>query len=212
MRKTKIVCTIGPVSDSKEVLAELMDAGMNVARLNFSHGTHEEHARRIQRIRQVAEEKGKVVGILQDIQGPKIRIGIFQNEKILLKQGDRFTLTTENIDPRGTQERVFVNYPKLPRDVKPGNVIYLDDGILELQVVEVKGNDVVCEVIVGGELSSRKGVSLPGVDVDLPPLTDADMEDIKFGVEQGVDAIAASFVRRGRAHRGGQEGDCRGWW
>ena len=197
MRKTKIVCTIGPVSDSKEVLAELMDAGMNFARLNFSHGTHEEHARRIQRIHQVAEEKGKVVGILQDIQGPKIRIGIFQNEKILLKQGDRFTLTTENIDPRGTQERVFVNYPKLPRDVKPGNVIYLDDGILELQVVEVKGNDVVCEVIVGGELSSRKGVSLPGVDVDLPPLTDADMEDIKFGVEQGVDAIAASFVRRG---------------
>ncbi len=196
MRKTKIVCTIGPASQSNEVIGQLLDAGMNVARLNFSHGTYEEHTARLQTLREVAAQKGKVLGILQDIQGPKIRIGIFAEDKVLLKQGERFVLTTQDIGPRGTAEKVYVGYPKLPRDVKPGSVIYLDDGLLELKVTAVEDEDVVCEVVVGGELSSRKGVSLPGIDVDLPPLTDSDMSDIKFGVEQGVDAVAASFVRR----------------
>lgn len=196
MRKTKIVCTIGPASQSRETITQLLEAGMNVARLNFSHGTYEEHSARLKTLREVADEKGKVLGILQDIQGPKIRIGVFKEGKVQLEPGDTFVLTTEDIGPNGTKERVFVGYPKLPRDVRPGSVIYVDDGLLELKVKNVKGEDVICEVVVGGELSSRKGVSLPGVDVDLPPLTDDDMNDIKFGVEQGVDAIAASFVRR----------------
>lgn len=197
MRKTKIVCTIGPASDSKEVIAGLLDAGMNVARLNFSHGTYEEHLQRLNTLRTVAREKGKVLGILQDIQGPKIRIGNFKdNAKVKLERGSRFTLTTDDIGSEGTSERVFVGYPRLPKDVKPGNVIYLDDGLLELVVEQVVGNDVICKVVVGGELSSRKGVSLPGVSVDLAPLTDDDIEDIRFGIENGVDLIAASFVRK----------------
>lgn len=196
MRKTKIVCTIGPASDSREVIADLLDAGMNVARLNFSHGTYEEHLQRLNTLREVAREKGKVLGILQDIQGPKIRIGNFKgNGKIQLERGDKFILTTDELE-EGTAEKVHVGYPRLPKDVKPGSVIYLDDGLLELVVEKVEGNDVICKVVVGGELSSRKGVSLPGVSVDLPPLTDEDIEDIRFGIENGVDMIAASFVRK----------------
>ena len=159
MRKTKIVCTIGPASDSPDVIAQLLKAGMNVARLNFSHGTHEEHLTRLKTLRKVAKEQGAVLGIMQDIQGPKIRIGDIPG-KVMLEAGQTFVITTEECV--GSAERVSVNYQKLPQDVGPGNVIYLDDGLLKLEVTEVKGNDVYCQVVVGGELSSRKGVTLPG--------------------------------------------------
>jgi len=192
LRKTKIVCTIGPASDSPEVIGKLIDAGMNVARINFSHGTREEHLARLKTLRRVAEEKGAVLGIMQDIQGPKIRIGDLPG-KVMLEVGQTFIITTEECV--GSRDRVSVNYPKLPQDVRPGNVIYLDDGLLKLEVTEVKSNDVYCQVAIGGELSSRKGVTLPGVSVDLPAVTEADIEDIKFGVKHGVDMVAASFVR-----------------
>ncbi|NMB46351.1 MAG: pyruvate kinase [Firmicutes bacterium] len=193
MRKTKIVCTIGPASDAAETMANLLRAGMNVARLNFSHGTHGEHLERLRRLRAVASKQGKVLGIMQDIQGPKIRIGDIPG-KVMLENGGTFIITTEECE--GSSHRVSVNYKKLPQDVGPGNVIYLDDGLLKLEVQEVKGNDVYCQVMIGGELSSRKGLSLPGVTVDLPPVTDADIQDLQFGVEHGVDMVAASFVRR----------------
>ncbi|NLJ25366.1 MAG: pyruvate kinase [Firmicutes bacterium] len=193
MRKTKIVCTIGPASDGAETMAALLRAGMNVARINFSHGTHEEHLERLKRLRAVAKDQGVVLAIMQDIQGPKIRIGDLPG-KVMLENGETFVITTEECE--GSANRVSVNYPKLPQDVGPGNVIYLDDGLLKLEVREVRGNDVYCQVMVGGELSSRKGLSLPGVTVDLPPVTEADIRDLHFGIKHGVDMIAASFVRR----------------
>ncbi|NLK08173.1 MAG: pyruvate kinase [Firmicutes bacterium] len=192
MRKTKIVCTIGPASEEHSVIAAMLDAGMNVARLNFSHGTHEEQIYRLERLRAVAKEKGKTLAIMQDIQGPKIRIGNVP-DKVMLEYGAPFTLTTA--DCAGTPSCAHVAYSRLPQDVGPGNVIYLDDGLLELEVERIEGCNIHCRVLVGGELSSRKGVSLPGVDVDLPPVTEADVKDIKLGVEYGVDMIAASFVR-----------------
>ena len=193
VRKTKIVCTIGPASDGAETMAALLRAGMNVARINFSHGTHEEHLERLKRLRAVAKDQGVVLAIMQDIQGPKIRIGDLPG-KVMLENGETFIITTEECE--GSANRVSVNYPKLPQDVGPGNVIYLDDGLLKLEVREVRGNDVYCQVMVGGELSSRKGLSLPGVTVDLPPVTEADIRDLHFGIKHGVDMIAASFVRR----------------
>ncbi|NLJ84827.1 MAG: pyruvate kinase [Firmicutes bacterium] len=192
MRKTKIVCTIGPASEENHVIAGLLDAGMNVARLNFSHGTYDEQLLRLQRLRAIAKEKGKTLAIMQDIQGPKIRIGSLPG-KVLLENGGSFVFTTE--DYEGCARKVHVSYQNLPKDVGPGNVIYLDDGLLELQVREVKGNEVHCQVLVGGELSSRKGLTLPGVTVDLPPVTEADIKDLRFGIEHGVDLVAASFVR-----------------
>lgn len=192
VRKTKIVCTIGPASEEYHIIAGLLDAGMNVARLNFSHGTYDEQLLRLGRLREVAKEKGKTLAIMQDIQGPKIRIGNMPG-KVMLENGAPFILTTEKCE--GSAEKAYVGYSRLPQDVGPGNVIYLDDGLLELQVRKVEGNEVHCQVLVGGELSSRKGLSLPGVTVNLPPVTDADIRDIHFGIEQGVDMIAASFVR-----------------
>jgi pyruvate kinase len=174
-------------------MAALLRAGMNVARINFSHGTHEEHLERLKRLRAVAKDQGVVLAIMQDIQGPKIRIGDLPG-KVMLENGETFVITTEECE--GSANRVSVNYPKLPQDVGPGNVIYLDDGLLKLEVREVRGNDVYCQVMVGGELSSRKGLSLPGVTVDLPPVTEADIRDLHFGIKHGVDMIAASFVRR----------------
>ncbi len=174
-------------------MAALLRAGMNVARINFSHGTHEEHLERLKRLRAVAKDQGVVLAIMQDIQGPKIRIGDLPG-KVMLENGETFIITTEECE--GSANRVSVNYPKLPQDVGPGNVIYLDDGLLKLEVREVRGNDVYCQVMVGGELSSRKGLSLPGVTVDLPPVTEADIRDLHFGIKHGVDMIAASFVRR----------------
>lgn len=195
MRRTKIVCTIGPASESPEMIRALLRAGMNVARLNFSHGALDEHLTRINNLREAAKELGVNLALLLDIQGPKIRVGRLKNGPIELIPGQEYTLT---VDPyEGDENKIHVDYPHLNRDLRSGSLIYVDDGLLELRVQEVKGSDVICQVVVGGELSSRKGVSLPGVDVDLPPITREDAEHIRFGVTHGVDFIAASFVRKG---------------
>lgn len=194
MRKTKIVCTIGPASESPEVIRALLKAGMNVARLNFSHGTNDEHLARITNLREVAAELEVNLALLLDIQGPKIRVGKLKTGPIELISGQEYTLTVEPYE--GDEKKIHVDYPYLHRDLRTGSVIYIDDGLLELRVQAIKGPDVVCQVIVGGELSSRKGLSLPGIDVDLPPVTQEDAEHIRFGVTHGVDFIAASFVRK----------------
>lgn len=194
MRKTKIVCTIGPASESPENIRALLRAGMDVARLNFSHGTLDEHLTRINNLREAAAELDCNLALLLDIQGPKIRLGHLKTGPIELLAGQEYTLTVEPYE--GDEHKIHVDYPHLNRDLHPGSVIYIDDGLLELRVSEIKGPDVICEVIVGGQLSARKGLSLPGVDVDLPPITREDAEHIRFGVKHGVDFIAASFVRR----------------
>nr|PZN43812.1 MAG: pyruvate kinase [Bacillota bacterium] len=194
MRRTKIVATIGPASERIEVLTELIAAGMNVARLNMSHGSQEEHRRRIEAVREAARRTGRRVGIMLDLKGPEIRIGTFPEGKVVLREGERFTLSTE---PReGGPDGVYVAYPQLPQDVAPGRLIYLDDGNIVLEVVAVAETQVHCKVLVGGVLSDRKKVNLPGTRVSLPPLSEKDVEDIRFGVEMDVDFIAASFVRK----------------
>ncbi|MCH7678693.1 pyruvate kinase [candidate division KSB1 bacterium] len=194
MRRTKIVCTIGPASDSEEMLGKLMDAGMNVARLNFSHGTHEQHHTVIGRIRKVATERDNPIAILQDLAGPKIRIRDFKEGSINLTPGETFTLTTENL--AGDKSRVSVTYSKLPQEVKADDVILLADGSIQLQVTKIDSSNIVCEVVIGGELSSKKGINLPGSSLSVEALTAKDRVDLKFGLEQNVDYVAMSFVRR----------------
>ena len=194
MRRTKIVCTIGPASDSEEMLGKLMDAGMNVARLNFSHGTHEQHHTVIERIRKVATERDKPIAILQDLAGPKIRIRDFKEGSINLTPGETFTLTTEDL--AGDKSRVSVTYSKLPQEVKADDVILLADGSIQLQVTKIDSSNIVCEVVIGGELSSKKGINLPGSSLSVEALTDKDRVDLEFGLEHNVDYVAMSFVRR----------------
>lgn len=194
MRKTKIVCTIGPATQSEEMLAKLIDSGMNVARLNFSHGTHDQHQTVIKRIRKVAEKKGKPIAILQDLAGPKIRIKDFKDGAVDLTPGQTFTLTIDDIS--GDEQKVAVTYLKLPEEVKVDDRILLADGTIELQVKKKNASAVVCEVIVGGKLSSKKGINLPGSSVSVEALTQKDREDLKFGLEHNVDYVAMSFVRR----------------
>ncbi|MFO7247264.1 MAG: pyruvate kinase [Bacillota bacterium] len=194
IRKTKIVCTIGPASEDVATLKRLIQAGMNVARLNFSHGTHEEHARRIANIRRAAAELGATVAILLDTKGPEIRTGMLKDEPVTLREGDIFTLTTEDVP--GDATRVSITYDGLPRDVKPGDTILIDDGLIALTVLETTETEIRCRVENGGELKSRKGVNVPGVRVRLPGITEKDAADIRFGIAQGVDFIAASFVRK----------------
>jgi len=195
MRRVKIVCTIGPASNTEECLEQLIRAGMDVARLNFSHGTHEEHAAVIQRTRAIARRMGKAVAILQDLPGPKIRTGALQGGKpVLLQNGQTLTITTRPI--AGTAEEVSTTYSDLPRDVRPGDHILLADGVIELKVLSADASDVRCEVIHGGLLGEHKGINLPGVAISAPALTEKDREDMAFGVAQGVDYIALSFVRR----------------
>lgn len=193
MRCTKIVCTIGPASGELQILTEMIRSGMDVARLNFSHGTHEEHAAMIDKIRRASEIAEKQIAILLDTKGPEIRIGSFKQSPINLKNGDIFTLTTEEIE--GDQDRVTVTYQKLPQRVSPGDFILINDGLIELQVEKIEGKEVICRVIVGGELSNRKGVNLPGIAVDLPALTEKDYDDLQFAIKHRVDFIAASFIR-----------------
>ena len=195
MRRSKIVCTIGPASDSMEVIKRLLLAGMNVARLNFSHSTHEEHAKRIAIIRRVSGEVGKNVAIMLDTKGPEIRLGYFKEEPVLLVEGEEVTMTTQDI--KGDKSLIPVNYPGLPADVHPGDSILIADGLIGLKVIAASESDIRCLVVNGGELSSQKGVNVPGVPVNLPAVTAKDMEDIKFGIEQRLDFIAASFVRKG---------------
>lgn len=194
MRKTKIVCTIGPASESPEVLRKLIEAGMNVARLNFSHGDFEEHGNRIRNIRQAAAELGRHTAILLDTKGPEIRVGVLKEEPIELVQGDTIVLTTEEI--LGDKDRISVTYANLPNDVEPGSTLLIDDGLIGLTVTEVRGNDIVCRINNGGTLKSKKSVNAPGVKISLPGITEKDRADILFGIEQGIDFIAASFVRK----------------
>jgi pyruvate kinase len=195
MRRTKIVCTIGPASESPETLRELIKSGLDVARLNFSHGTYEEHATRIARIREAAREVGKHVGLMLDIKGPKIRTGKIVNGEVELKDGATIVLTIDPVE-LGTAERVSISYEGLVEDVHPGAQIRIDDGLIGLQVERVDGHDIVCKVTNGGILRDRKGINVPGVTLRIPGVTEKDEADIRFGIEQGVDFIAASFVRK----------------
>lgn len=196
MRKTKIVCTIGPASESEEMLEKLMLAGMNVARLNFSHGSHEEHKGRIDTIRKVSSKLNKNIGILLDTKGPEIRTHNMKDGLIELTKGSVVTVKTTEVE--GTKEAFSVTYEKLAEDVEVGSTILLDDGLIELTVksVDIAKGEVHCDVQNTGELKNKKGVNLPGVKVNLPGITDKDASDIRFGIEEGVDFIAASFVRR----------------
>lgn len=193
MRKTKIVSTIGPASEKAEILESMINAGMNVARLNFSHGTHAEHLERIKNIRSAAEKAGKRVALMLDTKGPEIRIGPIFPEKIQLEKGQSFTLTAEEIT--GDQHKASVSHKGLAADVGVGDEILIDDGLIELEVVSTTGKEVNCIVLNTGEISGRKGINVPGVHVNLPAITDKDVEDILFGVTHGVDFIAASFIR-----------------
>ena len=193
MLKTKIVCTIGPASQSEKVMAEMLKAGMNVARLNFSHGDHAYHRETIENFRRVRERLGKPAAIMLDTKGPEVRIGTFKEGKITLVAGNSFTLTTEEVE--GDATRVSVTYADLPSQLKAGDRVLIDDGRLELTVRETTDTDVVCTVVTGGDVTNRKGVNLPGIHLDIPYLSERDMADLRFGVEMDVDYIAASFVR-----------------
>ena len=190
--KTKLVCTIGPASDSPETLKKMILAGMNVARLNFSHGDFTSHKETIKKIRAASEATGQRVAIMADLPGPKMRVGEFTEEPIELKPEDKFTLTTEDVAGDGT--RVSVSFPQLPQAVKPGDRLFLNDGYIEIEVEQVDGNEVHCKVLVGGQLSSRKGLNLPGIDLGISAFTDHDHECLKFAMENGVDAVGQSFV------------------
>ena len=192
MRKTKIICTIGPASDSKETLAAMAKAGMNVARLNFSHGTHEEHLDKIEKIKEVREELGLPIAILLDTKGPEYRIKTFEKGKIMLEEGDTFTFTTRDV--KGTKDIVSVSYANLHKDLKKGDVILLNNGLLKFEIKEIKGQDIICETIVGGELSNRKSMSFPNKVLKQKFLSDQDKADLKFGIENGIDFITCSFV------------------
>ena len=194
MRKTKIICTLGPASADENVLKKMMLAGMNVARINFSHGDHEGHLKTLALVRKVRDELGLPVATLLDTKGPEIRLGKFKDpEGVIIESGDKFTLTTKECE--GTKERVFVNYDGLPNDVKPGTRLLINDGLVSLTVDRVVETDIECTVVDGGKLSDRKGVNVPGAKLKMPFLSARDMSDLKFGCENDFDFIAASFVR-----------------
>lgn len=194
MRKTKIICTMGPNADNREVMKKLVENGMNIARFNFSHGTHEEQKERMDLLKSVRDEVGRPVAILLDTKGPEIRTGVLKDgKKVMLSEGDKFVLTTEQIV--GDEHKVSITYGGLIEDVEIGKRILIDDGLIELEVKGIHDTEITCTILNGGELGERKGVNVPNVAVRLPALTEKDKEDIRFGVEQGVDFIAASFVR-----------------
>jgi pyruvate kinase len=193
-KKTKIVATIGPVTTSEAMLTKLVKSGLNVMRLNFSHGDFAEHQEKVDNLRKVTEKLGTPVAILQDLSGPKIRIGEFYKERVILKEGDEFVLTTEKCV--GDEHRASINYPKLPQEIKPGAFIMVDDGKKKLEVLSIKGNEIKTRIIVGGETKGRRGVNLPGTDLSISSLTAKDRKDIEFGVKNQVDFVALSFVRR----------------
>jgi pyruvate kinase len=194
MRRTKIVCTLGPASSSIPVLKQLLGAGMNVARLNFSHGTHEEHAVTIAAARHAAQEQQQNLALLLDTKGPEIRIGTFLDGKVTLTEGHHFTLTTAKVE--GNERLVSVNYPGIVHDVSVGTKILLDDGLIALEALDITDSEVRCRVVTGGELSNRKGVNIPGAILNIPAISDKDYEDILFAVKNDLDFIAASFVRK----------------
>jgi len=193
-RRAKIVCTLGPACDTPEKLAALLDAGMEVARLNFSHGTHLEHARRLRVLRRLARQRGRILAVLQDLQGPKIRTGLLEEgQPVELKQNSQVTLTTRPV--RGNARLISTDFGLLPREVRPESRILLSDGRIELRVERISGRDILCRVIEGGELGEHQGINLPGLTLNIPALTTKDREDLGFAVREGVDYIALSFVR-----------------
>jgi pyruvate kinase len=193
-RRAKIVATLGPASSTEETFRQLVRAGLDVARLNFSHGSHEQKAELIAMVRKVAREEGKPICILGDLQGPKIRTGTLVDHKpVLLETGRRLTITPEKIE--GTAERVSTVFPTLAENLKPGDRILLSDGLIELRVVELRGADVISEIVNGGMLGEKKGINLPGVPIKVPSLTEKDEEDLEFALKHGVDTIAVSFVQ-----------------
>ncbi|MGQ9692466.1 MAG: pyruvate kinase, partial [Thermaceae bacterium] len=192
-KRTKIVATLGPKSSNKELIRALAEAGVDVFRLNFSHGTQEEHRERARLVREVGQELGKTLAILQDLQGPKIRTGRFRTGQVRLEPGQTFTLTTEPVE--GDETRVFVSYEGLPEDVGAGQILLLDDGRIQLRVEKVEGSEVHTRVEVGGVLSNHKGVNIPGADLSVPALSEKDVDDLALGAELGVDWVAVSFVR-----------------
>ena len=193
MRKTKIICTLGPSTDKDGVLRELIANGMNVARFNFSHGSHEEHKGRLDLLKSLREELGKPVAALLDTKGPEIRLKDFKNGTEMLEAGQTFTLTTREVE--GTKEICSITYKDLPQDVAPGGTIMLDDGLIKLQIQTVNDTDIVCTVLNNGKIKNKKGVNVPGVHLSMPYMSQRDKDDIIFGIEQGFDFIAASFVR-----------------
>ncbi|MBR1892943.1 MAG: pyruvate kinase [Lachnospiraceae bacterium] len=193
MRKTKIVCTIGPASQSEEMLRKLIKAGMNIARFNFSHGDYEEHGNKYKNLKKVREEMNSPIGVLLDTKGPEIRLRDFKDHKVQLKRGQEFTLTTEDI--LGDETRASITYKGLVNDVRPGGSILIDDGLIELHIDKVGSTDIVCTVLNDGPVSDKKGVNVPGTDLSMPFISEKDRADIIFGCEQGFDIVAASFTR-----------------
>ena len=193
MRKTKIICTLGPSTDKEGVLRELVANGMNVARFNFSHGSHEEHLGRLEKLKSIREELGLPVAALLDTKGPEIRLKDFKNGTEMLDAGQMFTLTTREVE--GTKEICSITYKDLPQDVQPGGTIMLDDGLIKLQIQTVNDTDIVCKVLNSGKIKNKKGVNVPGVHLSMPYMSQRDRDDIIFGAQQGFDFIAASFVR-----------------
>ena len=193
MRRTKIICTLGPSTDDENVLEQLIESGMNVARLNFSHGTHEEHAERIRVIRKLAKKCGRSVAILLDTKGPEIRIGNIKNGKALLKTGQKFTLTAD--DEEGDETRASLTFKDLYKDVRKGDIILIDDGLVSLQVNEIVNTNIMCTVQNDGMIADHKGVNVPNVHINMPYMSEKDKQDILFGIEQDIDFIAASFIR-----------------
>jgi pyruvate kinase len=196
VRRAKIVCTLGPASSAPERLKELVAAGMDVARLNMSHGGYDDHLTNLQNVRAAADAVGRPVGVLADLQGPKIRLGRFASGKEVLADGARFAITTDEI--QGNAERCSTTYKGLPGDVKPGDVILIDDGRLTLKATEVTDTDVLTEVVVGGPVSNNKGINLPGVAVSVPAMSAKDTEDLRWALRNGIDMVALSFVRNGK--------------
>lgn len=195
LKKTKIVCTLGPASSGAETMREMLRAGMNVARLNFSHGTHEGHRKTIETFRAVRDELGLPAAVLLDTKGPEIRVGDFENGSEMLKAGDTFVFTSEKC--LGSAERADTTYKALPSQVEEGTMILVDDGRIRMQVTGTTDTEVVCRVINGGKISSRKGINIPDKSIDLEYISEADRSDILFGIEMDVDYVAASFVRSG---------------
>lgn len=193
LRKTKIVCTIGPASSSSQILEKLTRTGMNVARLNFSHGTHEEHAKSIKSVREVSARLGIPLAILQDLPGPRVRTGRLKELEVWLKEGDGFSLTGKQII--GNAHRVSVTFPAFLNDLNPGDTIFISDGAIQLEVISTTDIEAKCKVVVGGLLTMNKGINVPGVKLSIPSITSKDLVDLAFGLEQGVDFVAISFVR-----------------
>ncbi|MFW6022916.1 MAG: pyruvate kinase [Halanaerobiaceae bacterium] len=196
MRKTKIVGTLGPASDNKKMIAQLVDAGLDVVRLNLSHGTYEDHGKKIELIREVEDDTGKTIGIMMDTRGPEVRTGSLKNGSVLLNTGDKIILTTEEVE--GDSERISISYRNITNDLQPESILLIDDGLIKLKVLEINGDEIRCIIINGGKLGTHKGVNIPGASLNLPALTETDKEYIRFGIKMDINFIAASFVRKAR--------------